>query len=61
MIPCATSLAEKGTKFCDFVFVFIFLNPEERALAQINKMYIFQSKIVNLQLPNTEPYKQYKT
>ena len=38
----------KRTKFCNFVFVFILSTGD---LSQLNKTYIFQSKIVNLQLP----------
>ena len=48
----------KRTKFCNFVFVFILSTGH---LSQLNKTYIFQSKIVNLQLPYIEPYEQDKT
>ena len=48
----------KRTKFCNFVFVFILSTGH---LSQLNKTYIFQSKIVNLQLPYIEPNEQDKT
>ena len=48
----------KRTKFCNFVFVFILSTGH---FSQLNKTYIFQSKIVNLQLPYIEPNEQDKT
>ena len=48
----------KRTKFCNFVFVFILSTGH---FSELNKTYIFQSKIVNLQLPYIEPNEQDKT
>ena len=58
VIICKKKIEIKHTKFCNFVFVFILSTGH---LSQLNKTYIFQSKIVNLQLPYIEPNEQDKT
>ena len=44
-----------------FSLCFIFVILSRGHLSQINETYIFQSKIVILQLPYIEPYEQDKT